>query len=118
MVELVPYSEPRLAAPARGSVRRLHCSPNVSVRLSNGEKRGLLPKHQYGDAQNRTLPNMNYAAFVNRAAREFDWYESNGAEGNEGKVKMGRPGLPHTIEELRKVVDDDCCYAQKCAGAN
>ena len=36
-----------------------------------------------------TLPNMNYAAFVNRAAQEFDWYESNGAEGNEGKVKMG-----------------------------
>ena len=36
-----------------------------------------------------TLPNMNYAAFVNRAAQEFDWYESNGAEGNEGKVKRG-----------------------------
>jgi membrane-bound lytic murein transglycosylase len=25
------------------------------------------------------LPNMNYTAFVNRAAQEFDWYESNGA---------------------------------------
>ena len=36
-----------------------------------------------------TLPNMSYSAFVNRAAQEFDWYESNGAEGNEGKVKMG-----------------------------
>ena len=36
-----------------------------------------------------TLPNMNYAAFVNRAAQEFDWYESNGAEVNEGRVKVG-----------------------------
>ena len=36
-----------------------------------------------------SLPNMNYTTFVNRAAQEFDWYESNGAEGNEGKVKMG-----------------------------
>ena len=36
-----------------------------------------------------SLPNMNYATFVNRAAREFDWYESNGLQGNEGKFKTG-----------------------------
>ncbi len=26
-----------------------------------------------------SVPNMDYAAFVNRAAQEFDWYKSNGA---------------------------------------
>ena len=36
-----------------------------------------------------TLPNMDYATFVNRAAQEFDWYESNGAQGNDGKFKTG-----------------------------
>src|SRR5215469_8075034 len=36
-----------------------------------------------------SLPNMNYAAFVNRAAQEFDWYESNGAQGNDEKFKTG-----------------------------
>ena len=34
-------------------------------------------------------PNMDYATFVNRAAREFDWYESNGARGNDGRLKTG-----------------------------
>jgi membrane-bound lytic murein transglycosylase len=36
-----------------------------------------------------TLPNMDYATFVNRAAQEFDWYESNGAQANDGKFKAG-----------------------------
>jgi membrane-bound lytic murein transglycosylase len=36
-----------------------------------------------------TLPNMDYATFVNRAAQEFDWYESDGAQGNDGKLKTG-----------------------------
>jgi membrane-bound lytic murein transglycosylase len=36
-----------------------------------------------------TLPNMDYATFVNRAAQEFDWYESSGAQGNDGKFKAG-----------------------------
>jgi len=36
-----------------------------------------------------SLPNMNYAAFVNRAAQEFDWYESNGAQRNDEKFKTG-----------------------------
>lgn len=36
-----------------------------------------------------TLPNMDYAAFVNRAAQEFDWYASNGAPSNDGKIKTG-----------------------------
>jgi membrane-bound lytic murein transglycosylase len=36
-----------------------------------------------------TLPNMDYVTFVNRAAQEFDWYESNGAQGNDGKFKTG-----------------------------
>jgi len=35
------------------------------------------------------LPNMDYFTFVNRAAREFDWYQSDGAQGNEGKFKTG-----------------------------
>lgn len=34
-------------------------------------------------------PNMDYATFVNRAAREFDWYESNGRQGNDRKFKTG-----------------------------
>src|ERR1700758_2347810 len=36
-----------------------------------------------------TLPNMNYATFVNRAAQEFDWYESKDAQGDDGKPKTG-----------------------------
>jgi membrane-bound lytic murein transglycosylase len=36
-----------------------------------------------------TLPNMDYVTFVNRAAQEFDWYESNGAQGNDGKFNTG-----------------------------
>jgi membrane-bound lytic murein transglycosylase len=36
-----------------------------------------------------TLPNMDYVTFVNRAAREFDWYESNGLQGNDRKFKAG-----------------------------
>ena len=36
-----------------------------------------------------SLPNMDYATFVNRAAQEFDWYESNGAQGNGEKFKTG-----------------------------
>jgi membrane-bound lytic murein transglycosylase A len=36
-----------------------------------------------------SLPNMDYVTFVNRAAREFDWYESNGFQGNDGKFKTG-----------------------------
>ena len=30
-----------------------------------------------------SLPNMDYATFVNRAAREFDWYKSNGSQDND-----------------------------------
>jgi membrane-bound lytic murein transglycosylase len=36
-----------------------------------------------------SLPNMDYATFVNRAAREFDWYKSNGSRDNDGKLKRG-----------------------------
>lgn len=36
-----------------------------------------------------SLPNMTYATFVNRAAQEFDWYESNGAPDGDGKVRTG-----------------------------
>ncbi len=36
-----------------------------------------------------SLPNMDYATFVNRAAREFDWYKSNGSQDNDGKFKRG-----------------------------
>jgi membrane-bound lytic murein transglycosylase len=36
-----------------------------------------------------TLPNMDYATFVNRVAQEFDWYESDGAQGNDGNLKTG-----------------------------
>jgi membrane-bound lytic murein transglycosylase len=36
-----------------------------------------------------SLPNMDYATFVNRAAREFDWYKSNGRHGNDGKFETG-----------------------------
>jgi membrane-bound lytic murein transglycosylase len=36
-----------------------------------------------------SLPNMDYATFVNRAAREFDWYKSNGSQNNDGKFKTG-----------------------------
>ena len=31
------------------------------------------------------LPNMDYVTFVNRAAREFDWYKSNGRQGYDGR---------------------------------
>jgi membrane-bound lytic murein transglycosylase A len=31
------------------------------------------------------LPNMDYVTFVNQAAREFDWYKSNGRQGNDGR---------------------------------
>jgi len=36
-----------------------------------------------------SLPNMNYVTFVNRAAREFDWYQSDGFQGDDGKYKTG-----------------------------
>jgi membrane-bound lytic murein transglycosylase len=36
-----------------------------------------------------SLPNMDYVTFVNRAARDFDWYKSNGRERNDGKFKTG-----------------------------
>jgi membrane-bound lytic murein transglycosylase A len=36
-----------------------------------------------------SLPNMDYASFVNRAAREFDWYKSNGRHGNDEKFAAG-----------------------------
>ena len=36
-----------------------------------------------------SLPNMDYATFVNRAAQEFDWYESNGGQGSDEKFKTG-----------------------------
>jgi membrane-bound lytic murein transglycosylase len=36
-----------------------------------------------------TLPNMNYATFVDRVAQEFDWYESNDTQGNDRKFKTG-----------------------------
>jgi len=32
-----------------------------------------------------SLPNMDYVTFVNRAAREFDWYKSNGRQGYDGR---------------------------------
>jgi membrane-bound lytic murein transglycosylase len=35
------------------------------------------------------LPNMDYATFVNRAAREFDWYKSDGLRANDGKFATG-----------------------------
>jgi membrane-bound lytic murein transglycosylase A len=34
-------------------------------------------------------PNMDYAMFVNRAAREFDWYRSNDRQANDGKFETG-----------------------------
>src|SRR5215468_5132531 len=36
------------------------------------------------------LANMNYTTFVNRAAREFDWYKSNGSQANEGNFRAGK----------------------------
>ncbi|MBO0716834.1 MAG: MltA domain-containing protein [Rhizobiales bacterium] len=36
-----------------------------------------------------SLPNMDYATFVNRAAREFDWYKSNGRQSNDEKFATG-----------------------------
>ncbi len=36
-----------------------------------------------------SLPNMDYATFVNRAAREFDWYKSDGLRANDGKFLTG-----------------------------
>lgn len=35
------------------------------------------------------MPNMDYATFVNRAAREFDWYKSDGRQSNDGKFETG-----------------------------
>lgn len=35
-----------------------------------------------------SLPNMDYAHFVERTVREFDWYESDGRRGND--LKAGR----------------------------
>jgi membrane-bound lytic murein transglycosylase len=35
------------------------------------------------------LPNVDYDTLVNRAAREFDWYKSNGSRDNEGNFKAG-----------------------------
>src|SRR5499427_6378060 len=36
-----------------------------------------------------SLPNMDYVTFVNRTAREFDWYKSDGRQGNDGKFETG-----------------------------
>jgi membrane-bound lytic murein transglycosylase len=36
-----------------------------------------------------SLPNMDYATLVNRAAQEFDWYKSNG-RGGDGKFETGK----------------------------
>ena len=35
------------------------------------------------------LPNMDYDTLVNRAAREFDWYKSNGSRNNAGNFTAG-----------------------------
>jgi peptidoglycan lytic transglycosylase A len=35
------------------------------------------------------LPNMDYATFVDRAAREFDWYKSDGLRASDGKFATG-----------------------------
>ena len=35
------------------------------------------------------LPNMDYATFVDRAAREFDWYKSDVRQTNDGKFETG-----------------------------
>ena len=35
------------------------------------------------------LPNMDYATFVNRAAREFDWYKSDTRQTSDGKFETG-----------------------------
>jgi membrane-bound lytic murein transglycosylase A len=36
-----------------------------------------------------SLPNIDYATFVNRAAREFDWYTSNDRQANDGNFLPG-----------------------------
>jgi membrane-bound lytic murein transglycosylase A len=36
-----------------------------------------------------SLPNMDYATFVNRAAREFDWYKSVARQANDGTFETG-----------------------------
>ena len=36
-----------------------------------------------------SLPDMNYVTFVNRVAREFDWYKTNGRQANDGKSETG-----------------------------
>src|SRR5215475_9465343 len=36
-----------------------------------------------------SLPNMDYATFVKRVVREFDWYESDGRQGSDGNFKPG-----------------------------
>jgi membrane-bound lytic murein transglycosylase len=37
-----------------------------------------------------SLPNMDYVTFVNRAVREFDWYKSDGAQGNNERFQTGK----------------------------
>jgi hypothetical protein len=37
-----------------------------------------------------SVPNMDYVTFVNRAAQEFDWYESNGSQRNGGNLMAER----------------------------
>jgi membrane-bound lytic murein transglycosylase len=36
-----------------------------------------------------SAPDMSYATFANRAAREFDWYKSDGSQGSDGNFKAG-----------------------------
>jgi membrane-bound lytic murein transglycosylase len=36
-----------------------------------------------------SLPNMDYATFVKRAAQEFDWYKSNGRQSTDGNSQAG-----------------------------
>jgi membrane-bound lytic murein transglycosylase A len=36
-----------------------------------------------------SLPNMDYATFVKRAAREFDWYKDDGRQASDGKFETG-----------------------------
>src|SRR5215468_8311593 len=51
------------------------------------------------------LANMNYTTFVNRAAREFDWYKSNGSQANEGNFRAGKPRLGQGcgVDEVTKL---------------
>src|SRR5499427_3572152 len=36
-----------------------------------------------------SLPDMNYVTFVNRVAREFDWYKTNGRQPHDGESETG-----------------------------